>query len=157
MYIEPQKLKEFIIDSGLVSREDIDMAMEKSADFSLDSDNSFDPNVPKLASDDKAGVDNIQIIRKKSFTDNLISEGKISEGDLARIQAYILGIPFIDLSSEKIDFETLFIIPEPIARNHNIVSYKKDGKNLEVAMLDTDDLSAIEFIKKKTGLKILSL
>lgn len=157
MYIEPQKLKEFIIDSGLVSREDIELSMEKSGDFSLDEDNLglVDPNPPQASPDDKTATEAVQITRKKSFTDNLISEGKISEGDLGRIQAYILGIPFIDLSSEKIDFETLFIIPEPIARNHNIVSYKKEGNNLEVAMLDTDDLSAIEFIKKKTGLKIL--
>ena len=47
------------------------------------------------------------------------------------------------------------MIPEPIARNHNIVAYRKTGNELEVAMLDTDDLSVIDFVKKKVGLKIL--
>jgi hypothetical protein len=71
------------------------------------------------------------------------------------MQAYILGIPFVDLKSEKLPFEVLSLIPEPIARNHNIVAFKKTDTALEVAMLDTEDLTAIDFIKKKVGLKIL--
>lgn len=126
MYIEQDKLKNFMVDSGLVTRQDID-----AAEASLEKN----PN--------------------QTIGDYLVSEGKITDDDLKRIQAYLLGIPFIDLTSQKVPFETLSIIPEPIARNHNIVPYKLDGERLEVAMLDTDDLSAIDFIKKKTGLTIL--
>ncbi|MEK9184881.1 MAG: GspE/PulE family protein, partial [Patescibacteria group bacterium] len=86
----------------------------------------------------------------------------ISEDNLRRMQAYVLGIPFVDLKTQKIPFETLSLIPEPIARNHNIVAFKKTDDlpgqigTLEVAMLDTDDLSAIDFVKKKVrSLKIL--
>jgi len=85
----------------------------------------------------------------------LVSDGKISEDDLRRTEAYILGIPFVNLKGEKIDFEILSLIPEAIARNHNIVAYRKNGSELEVAMLDTDDLEAIDFVKKKVGLRIL--
>jgi type IV pilus assembly protein PilB len=126
MYIEEAKLKEFIIDSGLVSREDLEKAKDDSTKT------------------------------KMSLGDYLVSEGKINEDDLKRVQAYILGIPFIDAGSKKIPYEVLSIIPEPIARKHNIIAYEKDGNNLEVAMLDTDDISAVDFIRKKTGLKILS-
>jgi len=49
----------------------------------------------------------------------------------------------------------LSLIPEPIARNYNIVAYKKSEDSLEVAMLDVDDLPVIDFIKKRSGLKIL--
>jgi len=66
-----------------------------------------------------------------------------------------LGIPFVNLEKEKVSLETLRIIPEPIARSHNIVAFRKRGKNLEVAMLDPEDLKTIEFIKKKADLKIL--
>ena len=48
------------------------------------------------------------------------------------------------------------MIPEPIARNHNIVAFGKDENNLEVAMLDVEDLAAIDFVRKKVGLKIMS-
>lgn len=85
----------------------------------------------------------------------LVNEGSISEDDLRRIESYVLGIPFISLNDKKIDFEVLSLIPEPVARNHNIIAFKKHADALEVAMLDTADLPAIDFIKKKVGLKIL--
>jgi len=128
MFIEEDKLKEFIIDSGLISHESIEEA-------------------EKIISTNK---------KKESLSDYLVNSGKISDGDLKRVQAYILGIPFIDVGEQKIPSEVLSIIPEPIARNHNIVAYNKNDNQLEVAMLDTDDLSAIDFIRKKTGLKILA-
>lgn len=88
--------------------------------------------------------------------DLLISRGLITEDDLRRAKSYILGIPFVDLSREKIVRDVLNLIPEPVARRHNIVSYKRAGDTLEVAMLDPLDLQAIDFIKKGTGLKILA-
>ena len=94
-------------------------------------------------------------IKKESIGKTLISEGKISEDDFSRISAYILGIPFVDLNEKRLDLDTLSLIPEPIARKHNLIAFKKTDIELEVAMLDTDDLSEIDFIKKKTGLKIL--
>ena len=51
--------------------------------------------------------------------------------------------------------DVLTLIPEPIARTHNIIAYKRDGDSLEVAMLDVDDLASIDSVRKKTGLKIL--
>src|SRR5690606_7172189 len=63
--------------------------------------------------------------------------------------------PFVSLRGLKIDFNILSLIPEPVARNHNIVAYNRSDKGLEVAMLNTADLPAIDFIKKKVGVKIL--
>ncbi len=125
MYINEKQLKEFILDSGLVTRKDFD-ASEKDAKE-----------------------------KEISIGEILVNKGKINEDDLRRIQAYVLGIPFVDLKNQKVEFEILSMIPEPIARNHNIVAFKVTPTDLEVAMLDTDDLSAIEFIKKKVGLRIL--
>ncbi len=129
MFIAPDQLKKYIVDSGLVSAPDI-LAAEKEANE-----------------------------KKKDLGDVLVSQGKITEDDFRRMQGHILGIPFIDLKSRKLEFEILSLIPEPIARTHNIVAFnrKADAKegSLEVAMLDTDDLGSIDFIKKKTGLRIL--
>lgn len=126
MFIEQEKLKTFLKDAGLIDDKDI-----KEAETALSKDSN------------------------QTLSHYLISQGKVSDDDLKRIQAYILGVPFIDLSTQKIPLDILSIIPEPIARNHNIISFNKDEKNLEVAMLDTDDISAVDFIKKKTGLTIL--
>ena len=125
MQLSPEKLKDFLIDSGLVSRKDIAEAESSAEEKSL------------------------------SITDTLVSDGKISEEDLRRIESNLLGVPYVDLKNQKIDFAVLSIIPEPLARTHNIVAYKKTGNNLEVAMLDPQDLGSIDFIKKSVGLKIL--
>jgi type IV pilus assembly protein PilB len=124
MHIEEKQLVNFIIDSGLVSRTDIEAA-KKEAEKS-----------------------------KESTAKVLLRQGKLTDDELRRIQAYVLGIPFVDLKNQKLDFSILSLIPEPIARTHNIVAYKKTSEALEVAMLDTEDLSAIDFVKKKTHLKI---
>lgn len=90
-----------------------------------------------------------------SLAETLVSGGAITEDDLRRVESYVLGIPFVSLKNRKVDPEILSLIPEPVARNHNIIAYRKDGNALEVAMLDTADLPAIDFVKKKVGLKIL--
>ncbi len=91
----------------------------------------------------------------KKIEEVLVALGKLSEEDLARLKAYIVGIPFINLAEEKIDPAVLMVIPEPLARSNNIVAFKKTGNSLEVAMLDPEDLETIDFIKKKSRFKIL--
>lgn len=125
MHIDEKELEKFISDSGLVNKKDLAEAKEAAETSSL--------NIGQI----------------------LVSRGAITEDDLRRMEAYILGIPFVDLKNQKLDFAVLSLIPEPIARNHNIVAFKKSADALEVAMLDTDDLTAIDFVKKKVGLKIL--
>ncbi len=126
MHVEDSQIKNFIIDAGLVSKADIE-EVEKEAKS-----------------------------KKKPLTELLISKGKFSEDDLRRAQAYILGIPFINLKGQTLNRDILNLIPEPIARKHNVVAFAKKEGTLEVAMLDTNDLQALNSIKKKVGLKILS-
>jgi type IV pilus assembly protein PilB len=126
MHVSEGELKEFIIDSGLVAKKEIDTAAEEA---------------------EKRG---------KSLGEILVSRGALTEDALRRIQAYVLGIPFVNLKEHRIPPEVLSLIPEPIARTHNIIAYKKEGDSLEIAMLDVEDLASIESVRKKTGLKILS-
>ncbi|MBD3282034.1 MAG: hypothetical protein GF387_00245 [Candidatus Portnoybacteria bacterium] len=124
MQVSNQQLKAFIIDKGLVSKKEIKKA-------------------EKVAED-----------KNKSLEDVVVSQGLISEKEMIKLKAYILGIPFIDLKKIDIKPEVLRIIPEPIAKKNNIVAIDKKGDSLEVAMLDPADLQTIDFIKKKTNLKI---
>jgi type IV pilus assembly protein PilB len=96
------------------------------------------------------------VARKRSISLGaaLLDAGLITEDDLRRVKANILGVPFVNLENQPIEKKVLRLIPEPIARTHNIVAFREDGNNLEVAMLDVDDLASIGFIRKKTGLKI---
>ncbi|MBU6214305.1 Flp pilus assembly complex ATPase component TadA [Patescibacteria group bacterium] len=125
MHVSEGELKEFIIDSGLVAKKDIDAADEEAKS------------------------------RGQSLGDILVARGALTSDTLRRIQAYVLGIPFIGLKETHIPADVLALIPEPIARTHNIIAFRKDGDSLEVAMLDVIDLVAIDSVRKKTGLKIL--
>jgi type IV pilus assembly protein PilB len=93
--------------------------------------------------------------RTQSIGDILVSSGALTSDALRRIKAYVLGIPFVNLKDKKIPLDVLALIPEPIARTHSIIGFRKEGNELEVAMLDTQDLPAIDSVRKKTGLKIL--
>ena len=125
MHIDEAQLEKFIADSGLVSEKDLSEI--------------------KIA----AGV------KGQNLGEALVTKGVLTPDDVRRAQAYILGIPFVDLKNRKIDFSVLSLIPEPVARNHNIVAFKQADESLEVAMLNTEDLTAIDFVKKKVHLKIL--
>lgn len=125
MHIDQDQLYKFIIDSGLISKDDYAEIKKKSEE------------------------------KGEPIQNTLMSQGKISEDDFLRIQAYLVGIPFVDLSKTKVSIDILSLIPEPIARKHNIVAYNKKDDYLEIALMDGDDLNAIDFIKKKTGLKVL--
>jgi len=125
MEIEPQQLKKFLLDTGLITKEQFEEAQKKSE-----------------KTDQKIG-------------EILVLDGLINQEEFIKLQAYILGIPFVNLEKDIVPPDVLKTIPEPIARSHNIVAFRKRGQNLEVAMLDPEDLRTVEFIKKKTDLKIL--
>jgi type IV pilus assembly protein PilB len=78
-----------------------------------------------------------------------------AEEKLLKIRTKPVKIPYIELKKRKIPKEILTKIPEHIARAYQIVPVEeKDGK-LQVAMVNPEDLEAIEFVKKKTGLPVL--
>jgi type IV pilus assembly protein PilB len=127
MKVDSQRLKKFLLDAGLVSEKQFEKALKDSADTG------------------------------REVGDILVSSNLLPEDELIKIKAHLLGIPFINLEKEKIPPEILKIIPEPIARVHNIIAFSKKGNSLEVAMLDPEDLRTIEFIQKTDpSLKILS-
>jgi type IV pilus assembly protein PilB len=119
------QLKRFVLDSNLVSKADM------------------------------AAATKVAVEEKRTLAEALVSGGYLTEDDMRRVESYVLGIPFVSLKDVKVDFDILSLIPEPVARTHNIIAFKKNATSLEVAMLDTADLPAIDFIKKKVGLKIL--
>lgn len=125
MRIELKQLEQFLLDSNLVPKEKLE---------------------------------EVAIQAKKEQKDLgalLLEKNLIKEVELQKTYAYILGFPFVDLSKEAVAIEILQIVPELIAKKYNIVSFEKSGANLKVAMLNPEDLQTIDFIKKKTGLKII--
>lgn len=126
MRIELNQLKTFLLDSNLLPKEQVEEAAKEAAQT-----------------------------EKKDLGALLLEKGLLKEAELQKVYAYVLGIPFVDLSKEAIALDILQIVPELIAKKYNIVSFERSGANLKVAMLNPEDLQTIDFIKKKTGLKIV--
>ena len=126
MNVEPERLKKFLLDAELIKEKDFDKALKKAEDSN------------------------------KDIGEVLVSEHIIEQEKLSKFQAYLLGIPFVNIEKETITPEVLNVIPEQVARAHNIVAFRKIDNSLDVAMLDPEDLITIEFIKKTDPfLKIL--
>lgn len=118
MDVEPQRLKKFLLDAELIGEKDFDKALKEATETG------------------------------KRIGDVLVASKLIDQEKLSKFQAYLLGIPFVNIEKETIPPAILNIIPEQIARAHNIIAFRKKENNLEVAMLDPEDLMTLDFIKK---------
>lgn len=63
-------------------------------------------------------------------------------------------VPYIDLSQMKIPRDVLNYIPEQMARKFQIAPVQVENNTLVLAMIDPQDQEALEFIKKKTNMKV---
>ncbi len=124
MRFSEDRLKNFILDAGLIKKE--------------------------VLSEIEDELEHTQ----GSLKDLLIKKEIFSADQLRQIYAHVLGIPFMNLEKEIIPKEILRIIPEPIAKKYKVVAFRKEGNNLKIAMLNPEDVQTIDFIRKKTGLKI---
>lgn len=125
MRVEQEQLTAFLLDGGLAKKDQLDAAQKEATQTG------------------------------KKLEAVLIEQKIVTEEELIKLKAYILGIPFVNLEKETIPLEVLSIVPEPIARKYGIVAFRKEGLNLEVAMTDPEDIQTIEFVRKKANLTIL--
>jgi len=125
MRVEPQQLIAFLLDAGLAKQDQLDAAKKEA---------------------ERIGAKLETVLTKNKI---------VSEEEVIKLKAYILGIPYVNLEKEVIPPDVLQIVPEPIAKKYNIVAFRKQGRDLEVAMTDPEDLQTIEFIHKKADLNIL--
>ncbi len=84
----------------------------------------------------------------------LISKKILTPEGLLQIKGHLSGVPFINLEKTIIDPEILRLIPQETARAYYVIAYHMTKNNLDVAMLNPDNLQALDFLKKKTGLEI---
>lgn len=118
MQVLDKDFKEFILDAGLLSRKELEAAEREAEE------------------------------RDVSLTDILARRGALSEDELRRAKAFVLGVPFVDLKNEKLTLAALSAIPEPLSRLHQAVVFRTTPEMLELAMLDIESLEAIEEILK---------
>jgi len=80
----------------------------------------------------------------------------INEVDFIKAKAKFLRVPFVDLDTTAFSPEALSFVPRSVAEKYKLVPFYFDKKDneLSVAMTNPLDLETVEFIEKKSGLKV---
>jgi type IV pilus assembly protein PilB len=92
----------------------------------------------------------------QSLKQIILTHNFANEQQIARAEAELYNIPFIDPDEKAISPESLSLIPRAVAEKYILIPFDYDrAKNeLSVAMSNPLDLETIEFIEKKAGAKI---
>lgn len=82
----------------------------------------------------------------------LLVENKIvSNETLARLIAQVSGVPYVDLSQALIDQAVLDLLPRDIAEHFMAVPLGEVQNRLAVAMLDANNVQAVDYLANKIG------
>lgn len=102
-------------------------------------------------------VDDARRLRQKAkdqstpFLQLVVSEGGVSNEVLTKTIANITNVPYVNLSNAKIDPDVLSLLPQDIAELYMAVPLGEMQHRLVVAMLDADNIQAIDFLSNKIG------
>lgn len=81
----------------------------------------------------------------------LIGEGGISNEALTHSIAKVTRVPYVNLSNATIDADVLALLPRDIAERYMAVPLGEMQHRLVVAMLDADNVQAVDFLANKIG------
>ena len=86
----------------------------------------------------------------------LIKHNLVSEAVICQDKAEILKIPYVDVSATSIAPEALNLLPEAVADKYLVLpfAFDKEKQTLSIVMANPIDLQALEFIEKKTGMRL---
>jgi len=90
----------------------------------------------------------------KRLGEVLIERGLISPETLATVLSFLFNVPVVELRQLPVQPEALHLIPEDIAREHNILPLAAEGNTLRVAMEDPQDKELIKTISALTQMRI---
>jgi type IV pilus assembly protein PilB len=88
---------------------------------------------------------------KVPFFQLLVSEGKLSDENLTKIVAQATNVPYVNLHGVHVTPEVLALLPEDVAKQYMAVPLGEMQHRLVVAMLDADNVQAVDFLSNKIG------
>ncbi len=81
----------------------------------------------------------------------LVEEGFITNEDLTKTTASVTKVPYVNLLNAKVEAEVLHLLPQDIAERYMAVPLGEMQRRLVVAMLDADNVQAVDFLANKIG------
>lgn len=82
---------------------------------------------------------------------HLVKQGYITDEQLTKANATITKMPYVNLTSAKVDPSVLKLLPQDIAERYMAVPLGEIQHRLVVAMLDADNVQAVDFLSNRIG------
>lgn len=111
----------------------------------------------KLVSEGLISSEKLQEVEKKAkdqglpILATLVHDGAITNEDLTKTIAVVTKVPYVNLLNKKIEQEVLEQLPQDIAERYMAVPLGEMQRRLVVAMLDADNVQAVDFLSNKIG------
>jgi type IV pilus assembly protein PilB len=100
----------------------------------------------KLAEARKASKQN-----KEPLFGYLVKHNYITDEQLTKANATITKVPYVNLTNAKVDPALLQLLPQDIAERYMAVPLGEVQHRLVVAMLDADNVQAVDYLSKRIG------
>jgi len=81
----------------------------------------------------------------------LVKNGLITDEQLTKANATVTKMPYVNLLSAKVDPKVLQLLPKEIAERYMAVPLGEMQHRLVVAMLDADNVQAVDFLSNRIG------
>ena len=104
-----------------------------------------------LSDSELSQLKNEALKQKKPVLAYLIQTGRISDEQLTKTLAEIGGVPYVNLSNLHVDAKILGLLPKDLAVHYMAVPIGEMQNQLVVAMLDADNIQAVDFLSNKIG------
>jgi len=116
-----QKVEETLVESGMLKQDKLDEAK-------------------KLAEE-----------KKEPLLGFLVKNNYITDEQLTKANATITKVPYVNLTAAKVDPDVLKLLPRDIAERYMAVPLGEMQHRLVVAMLDADNVQAVDFLSNRIG------
>lgn len=81
----------------------------------------------------------------------LVRDGGVSNEMLTKVMAHTNKVPYVNLSTAHVDSKILELLPQDIAERYMAVPLGEMQNRLVIAMLDADNVQAVDFLSNKVG------
>ncbi len=81
----------------------------------------------------------------------LVTDGQVSDEDITKTIAAVTNVPYVNLTNVPIDGDVLALLPQELADRYMAVPLGEMQHRLVVAMLDADNVQAVDFLANKIG------
>ncbi|HOZ55823.1 MAG TPA: GspE/PulE family protein [bacterium] len=125
MQITDSKLKEMLVQSGLIAEADFDSAAKEARE------------------------------QAKNLADLLVEKDLIRDNQLNQLIANEFNVSYVNLQQEKIDEAVLNLVPELVAKRKGVIAFARDKEGIKVGMTNPGDLEMVHLLQKQFGDKVI--